>query len=121
MSPCLTLSIIRYRSRVSSAIHLEAFRSPLTVDQHIYIYIKSSTDRSVSFYQNSSVWLDILASRSWDRNPVIYIIYIYYIYIYIIYIMVFAYFFSICNDFPFTHEVSFIGNMIILPEFHEGV
>ena len=30
----------------------------------------SSTDRSVSFYQNSSVWLDILDSRSWDRNPV---------------------------------------------------
>ena len=26
--------------------------------------------KSVSFYQNSSVWLDILASRSWDRNPV---------------------------------------------------
>ena len=30
----------------------------------------SSTDRSLSFYQNSSVWLDIPASRSWDRNPV---------------------------------------------------
>ena len=42
-----------------------------------YISLLSSTDRSVSFYQNSSVWLDILASRSWD-------IYIYiYIYIYI--------------------------------------
>ena len=37
---------------------------------YIYIYIKSSTDRSVSFYQNSSVWLDLLAFRSWDRNPV---------------------------------------------------
>ena len=37
---------------------------------YIYIYIESSTDRSVLFYQNSSVWLDILASRSWDRNPV---------------------------------------------------
>ena len=36
----------------------------------IYIYIKSSTDISVSFYQNSSVWLDMLAFRSWDRNPV---------------------------------------------------
>ena len=35
-----------------------------------YIYIKTSTDRSVSFYQNTSVWLDIVASRSWDRNPV---------------------------------------------------
>ena len=34
------------------------------------IYILSSTDRSVSFYQNSSVWLDSLDSRSWDRNPV---------------------------------------------------
>ena len=30
----------------------------------------SATDRSVSFYQNSSVWLDRLDSRSWDRNPV---------------------------------------------------
>ena len=30
----------------------------------------SSTDRSVSFYRNSSVWLDIQDSRSWDRNPV---------------------------------------------------
>ena len=35
-----------------------------------HTYILSSTDRSVSFYQNSSVWLDILDSRSWDRNPV---------------------------------------------------
>ena len=34
------------------------------------VYIKSSTDRSISFDQNSSVWLNILASRSWDRNPV---------------------------------------------------
>ena len=34
-----------------------------------YISLLSSTDRSVSFYQNSSVWLDILASRNWDRNP----------------------------------------------------
>ena len=33
-------------------------------------HILSSTDRSVSFYQNSSVWLDILDSRSWVRNPV---------------------------------------------------
>ena len=32
------------------------------------IHILSSTDnRSVSFYQNSSVWLDILDSRSWDH------------------------------------------------------
>ena len=40
---------------------------------YIYIYIwerESSTDRSVSFYQNSLVWLDGLDSRSWDRKPV---------------------------------------------------
>ena len=37
---------------------------------YIYIYILSSTDRSVLFYQNSSVWLDRLDSRSWDQNPV---------------------------------------------------
>ena len=35
---------------------------------YIYIYILSSTDRLVSFYQNSSVWRDRLDSRSWDRN-----------------------------------------------------
>ena len=33
---------------------------------YIYIYKMSSTDRSLSFYQNSSVWLDILDSRNWD-------------------------------------------------------
>ena len=32
--------------------------------------MKSSTKRPVSFYQDSSVWLDRLDSRSWDRNPV---------------------------------------------------
>ena len=37
---------------------------------YIYIYILSSTDRSILFYQNSSVWLDILDSHCWDRNPV---------------------------------------------------
>ena len=37
---------------------------------YIYIYILSSTDRSVSFYQNSSVWLDRQDSRSRDRSPV---------------------------------------------------
>ena len=36
---------------------------------YIYIYVVSSTDRPVSFYQNSSVWLDRLDSRSWERNP----------------------------------------------------
>ena len=34
------------------------------------VYIKSSTYRSVSFYQNSLVCLDIQGSRSWDGNPV---------------------------------------------------
>ena len=29
-----------------------------------------STDRPISFYQNSSMWLDRLDSRSRDRNPV---------------------------------------------------
>ena len=43
---------------------------PNSIYIYIYIYIKSSTDRPVSFYQNSSVWLDILASRSWNRNPI---------------------------------------------------
>ena len=37
---------------------------------YIYIYILSSIDRSVSFYQNSSMSLDRQDSRSWDRNPV---------------------------------------------------
>ena len=48
--------------------------NPTGVGEHIYIYIYiyilSSTDRSVSFYQNSSVRLDGLDSRSLDRNPV---------------------------------------------------
>ena len=35
---------------------------------YIYIHIQSSTDISVSFYQNSLVWIDMLASRCWDRN-----------------------------------------------------
>ena len=42
---------------------------------YIYIYLIYNIyivihNRSVSFYQNSSVWLDRLDSRSWDRNPV---------------------------------------------------
>ena len=47
-------------------------------------YILSSADR-LSFYQNSSVWLDRLDSRSWNRNLADWnAIYIYiYIYIYI--------------------------------------
>ena len=36
---------------------------------YVYIYILSSTDRPVSFYQNPSVWLDMLDSRSWDGKP----------------------------------------------------
>ena len=42
----------------------------LNIYIYIYIYILSSADRSVSFYQNSSVWLDRLDSRRWDRNAV---------------------------------------------------
>ena len=35
---------------------------------HIYIYIYIVNHRqTVLFYQNSSVWLDRLDSRSWDR------------------------------------------------------
>ena len=58
---------------------------------YIYIYIYCHP-QSVSFYQNSSVWLDRQDSRSWDRNladcdpnPIYIYIYIYiykYIYIY---------------------------------------
>ena len=35
---------------------------------YIYIYIYSHP-QTVSFYQNSSVWLDTLDARSRDRNP----------------------------------------------------
>ena len=31
----------------------------------LYIYILSSTD-TISLYHNSSVWLDMLDSQSWD-------------------------------------------------------
>ena len=42
---------------------------PIYIYIYIYIYILlSSTDRPVSLHQNSSVWLDRLDSRSWDRN-----------------------------------------------------
>ena len=39
---------------------------------YIYIYILfcHPQNRPVSFYQNSSLWLERLDSRSWDRNPV---------------------------------------------------
>ena len=37
---------------------------------HIYIYIYIVIHRqTVSFYQNSSVWLDTQEARSRDRNP----------------------------------------------------
>ena len=37
---------------------------------HIYIYIYIVIHRqTVSFYQNSSVWLDTQDARSRDRNP----------------------------------------------------
>ena len=34
----------------------------------IYIYIVIRR-QIVSFYHNSSVWVDTLDARSWDRNP----------------------------------------------------
>ena len=37
--------------------------NPTGVGEHIY-----SHPQTVSFYQNSSVWLDRLDSRPWDRN-----------------------------------------------------
>ena len=40
-------------------IYLFPFFCPAPVN--IYMYILSSTDRSVSFYQNSSVWLDSIS------------------------------------------------------------
>ena len=49
-------------------INFSFYLDYLVINFSLYIY--SSTDRSVFFNQNSSVWLDILASRSWDRNPV---------------------------------------------------
>ena len=37
---------------------------------HIYIYIYIVIHRqTVSFYQNSSVWLDTQDAWNWDRNP----------------------------------------------------
>ncbi len=35
----------------------------------LYKYIYSYPQKDVLFYQNSSVWLDRLDSRTWDRNP----------------------------------------------------
>ena len=40
------------------------------IHAQIYIYIYRVIHRqTVSFYQNSSVWLDTQDARSWDRNP----------------------------------------------------
>ena len=41
-----------------------------TIYIYIYIYIYIFIHRqTVSFYQNSSVWLDTYDTQSWDRNP----------------------------------------------------
>ena len=53
---------------VCVCIYVFTKMTPLFI--YMYIYILSSTDRSVSLYQNSSVWLDRIDSWSWDRNPV---------------------------------------------------
>ena len=51
-------------------IHTHSLRTlTIHIYIYIYIYILSSTDRPVSFHQNSSVWLDRLDSLSWDQNP----------------------------------------------------
>ena len=51
---------------------------------YIYIYIVIHR-QTVSFYQNSSVWLDTQDARSRDRNPSKYIYIYIYIYIYMQY------------------------------------
>ena len=43
------------------------FQPPLYI--YIYIYIYIVIHRQISFYQNSSVWLDTQDARSRDRNP----------------------------------------------------
>ena len=44
------------------------FRTVILIYIYIYIYIVIHR-QTVSFYQNSSVWLDTQDARSWDRNP----------------------------------------------------
>ena len=45
-------------------------RTHSTIYIYIYIYIYIVIHRrTVSLYHNSSAWLDMLESRSWDRNP----------------------------------------------------
>ena len=87
MPPCLTLSFIEYGPRVKwsnpgkgvapsptpwfsshrkgSPSDHPRLRSPNLL-LYIYIVIHRQT---VSFYQNSSVWLDTQDARSRDRNP----------------------------------------------------
>ena len=66
----------RFRSQLQasevSSPHLRVViqRNSLSVDDNIYIYIYIVIHRqTVSFYQNSSVWLDSQDARSRDRNP----------------------------------------------------
>ena len=51
--------------RTSLNKHLDTYA---TYNCHIYIYIVIHR-QTVSLNHNSSVWLDSLDSRSWDRNP----------------------------------------------------
>ena len=55
--------------KFGSGLWLSTFHCYL-MKNRVYVYIFSSRDRYVSFYQNSSVWLDRLDSGNWDRNPV---------------------------------------------------
>ena len=61
MTPCLCYSSI-YMC-IYTDIASNFFNDP-----HIYIYIVIHR-QTVSFYQNSSVWLDTQDARSRDRNP----------------------------------------------------
>ena len=56
--PCITL--------VATITSLAKELNPTGVGEHIYIYCHPQT---VSFYQNSSMWLDTQDARSRDRNP----------------------------------------------------
>ena len=50
-------------------ITLAAPESSTPMGEHIYIYIFVIHRQTVSFHQNSSVWLDTQDARSRDRNP----------------------------------------------------
>ena len=57
------------REQMLSAIQGTSVLSVRLDDIYIYIYIYIVIQRqTVSFYQNTSVWLDRLDFRSWDRN-----------------------------------------------------